>query len=75
MLIFVLFVSFYFILEESRATKNKGGLKQAPVTVAPIEVTSVAAAAAAAASDDDDDVDLFDFGIWPDFLSTNLHRY
>lgn len=50
-------------------------MKQAPVTVAPIEVTSVAAAAAAAASDDDDDVDLFDFGIWPDFLSTNLHRY
>lgn len=59
-------IDLLFFIEESRATKTKGGLKQAPVTAAPVEVTS--AASAAAASDDDDDVDLFDFGIWYDSL-------
>lgn len=71
-----LLIFFRFKKEESRATKSKGGVKQAPVTVAPIEVTSAAAAAAAAASDDDEDVDLFDFGIFKRFFfAQNSSRF
>lgn len=55
-------------LDESRATKTKGSVKQAAPAAVPAEVAPVAAAAAAAApapaSDDDDDVaDIFGFGI------------
>lgn len=64
--------------EESRATKHKGGVKQAPAAVPAavvVEAAPAPAAAAAAASDDDEDVDIFGFGISSTYLHTNSHRF